>query len=450
MKKKLLSIVFIIAMMVLMTTTAFAGSEIKVAIDGEYVKFDVKPQAVNGRTMVPLRAIFEALGADVDWDNDSQTVIAIKDDIKVTATIGNTKMYVNDSGKTMDVAPMAIDGRTLVPVRFIAEAYNCDVEWDGDNNIVDITTRKPYVIRKLADAKLDNLDFATMDEEDNIYYIDSDNNCIYKMDIKTGEKTKLIDTQNFSYNEIGIDEDFGREIECEYTSFVPIQVFYDRENDRLLLNGYYENLVETGKMPSVGEQYQFIYDIANGNCDVITSNPYSDFDRRFMTIKAALNDKYLVMCNAKSPQTELFWKLNTQNDLKEGMGVEERYGINFWCLKYGNELFMLEQGSYSGKIYNYDFGTCDLEPLSDPLYFDALGTKDDCYYFWNNDGMVFKISVRNLKVSILDINTLSENVEIADMGNMRNIDSKFFVIDDNTIIFYDTEMQAFRILEKNI
>lgn len=128
----------LLMMSIMMSTVAFASNEIKVAIDGEYVEFDVKPQLINDRTMVPLRAIFEALGAEVDWDNDTQTVIAIKDDVVVTATIGSTKMYINDEERTMDVAPMIIGDRTLVPVRFVAEAFECDVDWDGDNNIVYI------------------------------------------------------------------------------------------------------------------------------------------------------------------------------------------------------------------------------------------------------------------------------------------------------------------------
>ncbi len=126
----------IIALM--MSTVAFAGNEIKVAIDGEFVEFDVKPQLINDRTMVPLRAIFEALGAEVEWVNETQTVIATKDGITVKASIGSTKMYIDDNERIMDVAPMLIDGRTLVPVRFVAEAFDCDVDWDGESNTVNV------------------------------------------------------------------------------------------------------------------------------------------------------------------------------------------------------------------------------------------------------------------------------------------------------------------------
>lgn len=145
--KKIMKVLMLCMLMisVIISTAAFANSEIKVAIDGEYVEFDVQPQLINDRTMVPLRAIFEALGAEVDWDNDTQTVIAMKDDVTVTATIGSTKMYIDDAEKTMDVAPMLLNGRTLVPVRFVAEAFDCDVDWDGDGNTVYIESHDEVI-----------------------------------------------------------------------------------------------------------------------------------------------------------------------------------------------------------------------------------------------------------------------------------------------------------------
>ena len=139
MKKRIKVLALCVLMLsVVFSTIVLASNEIRVAIDGEYVEFDVQPQLINDRTMVPLRAIFEALGAEVDWDNDTQTVIAMKDDVTVTATIGSTKMYIDDEEKTMDVAPMLLNGRTLVPVRFVAEAFNCDVDWEESEQTVYI------------------------------------------------------------------------------------------------------------------------------------------------------------------------------------------------------------------------------------------------------------------------------------------------------------------------
>lgn len=133
-------IVFMLLISAIIPRAVFADKEISVTIDGRFIEFDVPPQLINDRTMVPLRAIFEALGARVEWDNDTQTVTATKDNISVITTIGSRTMYVNNSRKSMDVAPVIINSRTLVPARFVAEAFDCDVDWNGDLQIVDITT----------------------------------------------------------------------------------------------------------------------------------------------------------------------------------------------------------------------------------------------------------------------------------------------------------------------
>lgn len=143
MKKCIKTLAVCLIMLLIFSLSVFASNEIKVSIDGEYLQFDVAPQIINDRTMVPLRAIFEELGAEVDWDGDTQTVTAMKNDICVIATIGSRRMYVDDEVKTIDVAPQLVGGRTLVPVRFVAEAFDCEVEWDAKRRTVYITDSEP-------------------------------------------------------------------------------------------------------------------------------------------------------------------------------------------------------------------------------------------------------------------------------------------------------------------
>lgn len=111
---------------------------IKVTVGGEKVAFDVLPTITEGRTLVPLRAIFEALGAEVLWDGDTQTVTATKGEQKVVLTIGSNQMLAGGEMKTLDVPAQIVDGRTLVPARAIAEAFGCSVDWDGENRTVII------------------------------------------------------------------------------------------------------------------------------------------------------------------------------------------------------------------------------------------------------------------------------------------------------------------------
>ncbi len=110
--------------------------EIKVKLNGKRLPFDQAPVVVNGRTLVPLRAIFEALGAAVSWDDTTKTVTATKQNTTVSLTINKADMYVNNKAISLDVAPTLIGGRTLVPIRAVSEAFDCDVEWDDTTKTV--------------------------------------------------------------------------------------------------------------------------------------------------------------------------------------------------------------------------------------------------------------------------------------------------------------------------
>ena len=113
---------------------------IKVTYDGETIEFDVQPEIINDRVMVPMRAIFEAFGAKVKWDGDTQTITSKKKSKTITMTIGSTDMTKNEDTYTFDTAPVIEDGRTLVPIRAISEMLGLDVEWDEETETVTIVT----------------------------------------------------------------------------------------------------------------------------------------------------------------------------------------------------------------------------------------------------------------------------------------------------------------------
>ena len=118
---------------------------ITITINGEALVTDVAPQLVNDRTMVPMRAIFEALGANVTWFEEDQLIFATKDDTMIVLQIGNPKMQLqrtSDNGVIsieLDTAPYLFESRTLVPVRAVSEALRATVDWIGETNTVVIT-----------------------------------------------------------------------------------------------------------------------------------------------------------------------------------------------------------------------------------------------------------------------------------------------------------------------
>lgn len=110
----------------------------EIITNGESTALDVPAQIIDSRTMVPLRAIFEALGASVEWDDSTKTVTSERGDTKVSLTIGEAEIIVNGEAKALDVPGQIVDSRTLVPVRAIAESFGCEVGWDDPTKTVTI------------------------------------------------------------------------------------------------------------------------------------------------------------------------------------------------------------------------------------------------------------------------------------------------------------------------
>jgi len=123
--------------------------DIRVVIDGQPLQFaDQQPMETDGRVLVPLRGIFEKLGASVDWDRTNQTIRATKNGLKVKISIGNLDASVNGNNVHMDVAATLVGGTTMVPLRFVSEALGGYVNWNQENHEVDITSSTEYNLRK--------------------------------------------------------------------------------------------------------------------------------------------------------------------------------------------------------------------------------------------------------------------------------------------------------------
>ncbi|MDD6484877.1 MAG: copper amine oxidase N-terminal domain-containing protein [Clostridiales bacterium] len=168
--KKFLSLLFAIALLLSFNITALADDTINVTLDGNHVEFDVKPQIIDGRTMVPIRAIFEKMGAVVEWNEDTSTAICTKGDTVVKMTVDSTDMYVNDQLTKMDISPVVIDGRTLAPARYAAEAFGADVQWSQNNNTVVICSKDVYAYADYPDipdlGKCYNIPLLSEDNQD--------------------------------------------------------------------------------------------------------------------------------------------------------------------------------------------------------------------------------------------------------------------------------------------
>jgi hypothetical protein len=114
---------------------------INVRVNGDPVYFEgAKPREMNGRVLVPLRGVLEKMGATVDWMPSSQTVVAAKGDMELNLPIGSRFATVNGRQVRLDVPAMTIAGSTMVPLRFVSEALGADVTWREASNTVLIST----------------------------------------------------------------------------------------------------------------------------------------------------------------------------------------------------------------------------------------------------------------------------------------------------------------------
>lgn len=113
---------------------------ITVHVDGEFLPMDVAPTVTNGRTLVPLRAAGEAVGATIQWDGSTRSAIAIINDKNVRFTLGSKTYTVNGVKHQADVAPVVKNNRTLLPLRAFGEACGVKVSWDNSLRDVIIDT----------------------------------------------------------------------------------------------------------------------------------------------------------------------------------------------------------------------------------------------------------------------------------------------------------------------
>lgn len=144
MRKCILSLV---ALLILMVVNVQAETkEVTVKVDNVVVESPVPAQIVNGRTMLPMRSIFERIGAKVTWMEADNIIFATKGSSLITMQIDNTIMSVQNIENDefikieLDTAPFVINGSTIVPVRAVAESLGCSVEWDNQTYTVDIST----------------------------------------------------------------------------------------------------------------------------------------------------------------------------------------------------------------------------------------------------------------------------------------------------------------------
>lgn len=133
---------FLSVLMLLSSVSALADTPIGIYLNGQKLETDVAPIIVNDRTMVPFRAVLEALGAEVSWNEAVKKVFATLGTKNIILTIDSEKMHTTENGEvviiTLDAKPFIQDGRTMIPIRAVCEIFGCEVGWDAPSRSVTI------------------------------------------------------------------------------------------------------------------------------------------------------------------------------------------------------------------------------------------------------------------------------------------------------------------------
>jgi len=175
MTKKVTAIALIFILSLTIASIAMSAEFIPptITLNGATLKTDVAPTIINDRTMVPLRAISEATGADVYWIESERIVIIVKNETKILMQIGKAEMYKADSdpaagakgffvalgnahGETalLDVPPTIIQDRTMLPLRALCEALGLGVDWDEKTRAVILTCDEAVINNKNTDKTI--------------------------------------------------------------------------------------------------------------------------------------------------------------------------------------------------------------------------------------------------------------------------------------------------------
>ena len=123
--------------LVFAATGAFAA-DIKINLNGEEIAFDVQPMLDGENLLLPLRFIYEKMGANVSWYEETNTVFADLGGNITTIQIGNELMFLNGDSFKLDAVPVLKDDRTLVPAAVIENGTGAKVSWDAEKSTVSI------------------------------------------------------------------------------------------------------------------------------------------------------------------------------------------------------------------------------------------------------------------------------------------------------------------------
>lgn len=394
MKKFILACIFIITI----CSTVFA-SDVSVQINDKKVDFKdsdgntVNAQIVDSRTMVPMRKIFELLGLEVTWDGEERIVTGKNENTTIILQIDNNIATKEINGKkeeiVLDVPPMIIDSRTMVPLRFIAESLDKQVGWDNAEKCAVIIDYS-YFLKSL-ESKVSPLynfllnDFFENENSDYTYYDDkyvhkyydlknSNNDTEFNISAKISSKENY---QKYTLNISGTSE-LAKEIISEGWNSTLFELEYD--NEKINLSAQNDKLTEMFKLKKNKKTYTYDELELDGNGNVSLENMFRlwanvDDDKIDVNTFSKLQKDFNSFC-------DLFSSVTTSSD-------ETTYNFSIRYTNYNLEYFDL------ARLDNFIFDNEHIKAFNilNRLFFKTDITSDEMIY--DNSNIKLKLKLKN-------------------------------------------------------
>lgn len=355
--KKFISILLVVTFLLssVVFTVSADESEIKIKIDGATKNFDVMPVMESNRVLVPMRGIFEELGAEILWDGDTQTVTATKGETVVELQIGNKTAKINGEEIKIDVPARLISSRTMVPVRFVSDSMGCTTDWNDFNNTVIIrspseTERKhelsgkkviiignSHTYRGLTTIQ-DKLDVLTQEKRDN------DKGYFYMLCNKNGEKVSVTDWC-FGYHRFG--HLFGEPCALDKGCL-------NEKHEEYLVDRYYDYVVmqpgvDDDSAETIVEDVKYMMEFfkeANPNAKfILLGTPYAQGIN-------TTSKKYPNLINKYKEVEKLGVTIADWGELIRGI-IDGDYKVPGTTLKYEKNTFIVPDGYHPNMLTGY-------------------------------------------------------------------------------------------------
>ncbi len=411
MNKKL---ILLFTFFIMLFSYVYAANPITVQLNGQYINFEdengniVNPEMMNNRTMVPMRKIFEVVGAEIEWNGEERKITATTDTKIIKLQIDNVEAVLIDIETnteekiTLDAAPVILNNRTMVPVRFIAESLEKQVGWDNENRCVVIIDYA-FIEEGLNEYASGLVEFLKMEKES----LDS-----FKISTDISGVLNYRDEEERDYNE---KVNFDGEVEIKKNKDGIILTEFELETKG---KGEIQKALE--KMGYNDLEYKCII---NGETTYIKSSIYdtkkwkkSDSEMKLSFEMDYTYDEYLE--NLKIPENEL--NVNSYNLIQNKL--EETYAF------YGNDKFHLKGASNKTFVLSVDIAEVlnqlAEEKMNQLLAFLALGSV--------NLNVEFSFEKETLEEVEITIDFYLENAEDAENTKVKiELESKIQAVNSN-------------------